>query len=107
MGGRCVRYMRTHRPCLALYVTAPEEGRRAAPAPSRPGLLSGGLAHQADHDPEDFEGGLGADDRIGLVLWAQDELAAVEIEALERELVVDDGHHDIAAARGTALFDDD
>src|SRR5439155_3065148 len=67
---------------------------------------SGGLAHQPDHDAEDFEGALRPDDRIGLILRAQDEAAAIEIEALERKLIVDDGDDDVAASRCAALLDD-
>ena len=62
------------------------------------------LAHQPDHDAEDLERAFRTDDRIGLVFGTQNELAALEIEALQGELVVDDGDDDIAAARRCCAF---
>src|SRR5579864_9277490 len=64
------------------------------------------LSHQADHHAEDFERVFWTDDRISLVLGPQHETSVLEIEALQRELVVDDRHDDIALLRGSALFDD-
>src|SRR5436309_2869772 len=79
--------------------------RRRVPSQTRE--PSRRLAHQSDHDAEDFERALGTDDRICLVLGAQDEVAAIEIETLERKLIVDDGDDDVAASRRGAFLDDD
>jgi hypothetical protein len=61
------------------------------------------LAHEPDHDAEDLQGAFGADGRVGLVLRAQDELARLEVEALQRELVVDDRYDDVALLGARAL----
>ena len=44
--------------------------------------------------------------RVDVHHRAQDEAAAIEIEALERKLIVDDGDDDVAASRCAALLDD-
>src|SRR6185312_2829089 len=65
------------------------------------------LAHEPDHHAEDLEAVVGTNGRVRLVLGAQDELAALAVEALQRELVVDDRDDDVATLRGGALLDDD
>src|ERR1022692_806116 len=70
-------------------------------------LESSDLAHQPHHDAEYLQRAFGSDDRKSLVLRTQDESPALQIETLERELIVDDRDHDFAAPRAGALFDDD
>src|SRR3982074_3295267 len=65
------------------------------------------LAHQPYHDPENLQGAFRAYYRIGLVLGTKDEAATFKIEALQGELVVDDGHHDFAPPCTGTLFDHD
>jgi anaerobic selenocysteine-containing dehydrogenase len=64
------------------------------------------LAYEPDHHAEYLEAALRPDDGIGLVLRLQHELAALKIQALQRELTVDDRHHNIATLGRGRLFDD-
>ena len=77
---------------------------RTAPGAAGRGLE---LAHQPDHDAEDLERALGPDHRVRLVLRLEDEHALVDVQPLQRELVVDDRDDDVAAPRRGALLDDD
>jgi hypothetical protein len=63
------------------------------------------LAHEPDHHAEDFERAFGTDHRVGLVLRLQHELAALDVEAFQRELTVDNRDDDVAALGRRGLLD--
>src|SRR6202011_1622918 len=68
---------------------------------------SGDLAHESYHDAEYFQRAFRSDDWIGLVLRPEDEAAPLEIEPLERKLIIDDRNDDFAAPCTRSLLDDD
>src|SRR5436190_244574 len=65
------------------------------------------LAHESNHHAEDLKRAFGTDHRISLVFRSQYELATLDVQALQRELVVDDGNDDVTLVRGDTLFNDD
>src|SRR5262249_53202235 len=79
----------------------------ATAGPNEFGPTSNGLADEAHHHAENLQRAFGTDDGIRFVLGTQDEAPTLEVEPLERKLIVDDRDDDLSAASGVALFDHD
>src|SRR5437773_12131364 len=62
------------------------------------------LPDEPDHHAEDLERAFGTYDRISLVFGSQHQFSAFEIQALQRELIVDDRDDYFALLLGDTSF---